>query len=177
MLCDTGTALPCAGKGDHPNELDLAEVQIQVNQESKETFDFDQGTRKYGHIKFSQSIGLPPRNSYLVAIQELAARACLLVFCKLLQTFLQTQSLPSRNSQPCVFRRLYKIQCIPKLPEPWFKFKNFETKAMRRSCTSSRCIWFSWSPFPAQGSAVSSLLNPMYQSHGNLYPQRVTCAH
>ena len=127
------TALPCAGKGDHPNELDLAEVQIQVNQESKETFDFDQGTRKYGHIKFSQSIGLPPRNSYLVAIQELAARACLLVFCKLLQTFLQTQSLPSRNSQPCVFRRLYKIQCIPKLPEPWFKFKNFETKAMRRS--------------------------------------------
>ena len=127
------TALPCAGKGDHPNELDLAEVQIQVNQESKETFDFDQGTRKYGHIKFSQSIGLPPRNSYLVAIQELAARACLLVFCKLLQTFLQTQSLPSQNSQPCVFRRLYKIQCIPKLPEPWFKFKNFETKAMRRS--------------------------------------------
>ena len=119
------TALPCAGKGDHPNELDLAEVQIQVNQESKETFDFDQGTRKYGHIKFSQSIGLPPRNSYLVAIQELAARACLLVFCKLLQTFLQTQSLPSRNSQPCVFRRLYKIQCIPKLPEPWFKFKKF----------------------------------------------------
>ena len=127
-----------------------------MNQESKETFDFDQGTRKYGHIKFSQSIGLPPRNSYLVAIQELAARACLLVFCKLLQTFLQTQSLPSRNSQPCVFRRLYKIQCIPKLPEPWFKFKNFETKAMRRSCTSSRCIWFSRSPFPGQGSAVTS---------------------
>ena len=90
-------ALPCAGKGDHPNELDLAEVQIQVNQESKETFDFDQGTRKYGHIKFSQSIGLPPRNSYLVAIQELAARACLLVFCKLLQTFLQTQSLPAET--------------------------------------------------------------------------------
>ena len=93
------TALPCAGKGDHPNELDLAEVQIQVNQESKETFDFDQGTRKYGHIKFSQSIGLPPRNSYLVATHELATRACLLVFCKHLQTFLQTQSLPSRNSQ------------------------------------------------------------------------------
>ena len=87
------TALPCAGKGDHPNELDLAEVQIQVNQESKETFDFDQGTRKYGHIKFSQSIGLPPRNSYLVAIQELAARACLFVFCKRLQTFLRTQTL------------------------------------------------------------------------------------
>ena len=98
------TALPCAGKGDHPNELDLAEVQIQVNQESKETFDFDQGTRKYGHIKFSQSIGLPPRNSYLVAIQELAARACLLVFCKLLQTFLQTQTLQSRNSPPFVFQ-------------------------------------------------------------------------
>ena len=152
------TALPCAGKGDHPNELDPAEVQIQAYQEFKETFDFDQGTRKYGHIKFSQSIGLPPRNSYLVAIQELAARACLLVFCKLLQTFLQTQSLPSWNSQPCVFRRLYKIQCIPKLPEPWFKFKNFETKAMRRSWTSSRCIWFSRSPFPGQGSAVMSLL-------------------
>ena len=83
----TNTALPCTGKGDHPNELDLAEVQIQVNQESKETFDFDQGTRKYGHIKFGQSICLPPTNSYLVAIQELAARACLLVFCKLLQTF------------------------------------------------------------------------------------------
>ena len=79
--------LPWPGKDDHPNELDPAEVQIQVNQEFKETFDFDQGTRKYGHIKFGQSICLPPTNSYLVAIQELAARACLLVFCKLLQTF------------------------------------------------------------------------------------------
>ena len=89
------TALPCAGKGDRPNELDLAEVQIQVNQESKETLEFDQGTKKYGHLKFGQSICLPPRNSYLVAIQELATRACLLVFCKLLQTFLQTQTLQS----------------------------------------------------------------------------------
>ena len=119
------TALPCTGKGDHRNELDLAEVQIQMNQEFKETFDFDQGTRKYGHIKFGQSICLPPRNSYLVAIQELAARACLLVFYKLLQTYIQTQSLPSQNSQPCVFRRHYKIQCIPKLPGPWFKIKIF----------------------------------------------------
>ena len=116
-------------------ELDPAEVKIQVNQEFKETFDFDQGTRKYGHIKFGQSICLPPTNSYLVAIQELAARACLLVFCKLLQTFLQTQSLPCRNSWSCVFRTHYKIQCIPKLPEPWLKFKNFCTKANRTSCT------------------------------------------
>ena len=51
----------------HPNELDLAEVQIQVNHVAKETYDFDQGTRKYGHILFGLSIGLPPRNSYLVA--------------------------------------------------------------------------------------------------------------
>ena len=35
------TALPREGKGDHPNELDLAEVQIQVSKESKGTFDFD----------------------------------------------------------------------------------------------------------------------------------------
>ena len=82
-----GTAPFWAWKCANPNELDLAEVQIQVNHVAKETFDFDQGTRKYGHILFGQSICLPPRNSYLVAIQELAARACLLVFCKLLQTF------------------------------------------------------------------------------------------
>ena len=68
----TNTALPCTGKGDHPNELDLAEVQIQVNQESKETFDFDQGTRKYGHIKFSQSIGLPPKSLLACLLQASA---------------------------------------------------------------------------------------------------------
>ena len=57
ILEPLSTALPCAGKGDHPNELDLAEVQIQVNQESKEICDFDQGTKKYGHVKVGQGMG------------------------------------------------------------------------------------------------------------------------
>ena len=52
---------------------------------AKETQSFDQGTRKYGHFSFAQSICLPPQNSNLMANELLGARACLLDFCKLLQ--------------------------------------------------------------------------------------------